>query len=53
VLGAGLRIRKRAYGIVSFIRLDKTDFELRRCVHPGCFAMESAHLRDWIFEGEA
>jgi len=31
----------------------KIEFELRRCVYPGRFAIESAHLRDWIVEGEA
>jgi len=52
-LGAGIEIRKRVYGIVSFIRLYIIDFEMRRCVYPGRFAMESAHLRGWTFEGEA
>jgi len=52
-LGAGIEIRKWAYGIVSFIRLYKIDFEMRRCVYPGRFAMKSAHRRDWVFEGEA
>jgi hypothetical protein len=51
-LGAGTRIRKLVYGIVPFIRLYIFDLGTRRCVYPGLFVMESAYLRDSIFEGE-